>query len=857
MYSGCFSPVPVLLRGCCLSLLLASSSLMPAHAQGSRADYDRALSLAKRTENKVFRAAVKANWLPDQPHFWYRVATGPDAHEFLLVDAENAVRAPAFDHTALAQALSQATEQPLRPERLGVDQLEFAPDLGSVRFRHAGRLWRWDRRANTLTPDPAEPATRRSSQGSLDIRPSRRTGDETTITFVNRLADPVEVFWIDSEGERRNYGRVHAGARREQHTFAGHVWLVTDALGQPLAVFEADEAGLEAEIDGRAAEPERRTTRRRPPEGTASPDGRWLVFLRDFNVHLRDTRSGESWTLSRDGAADDAYAPAITWAPDSSRFVALRVRKGQEHKVHFVEAAPRDQLQPKLHTRDYLKPGDVLPRPRPVLFTVADRRCLPVDDALFPNPFTESGDLEIRWAPDGSEFFFDYNQRGHQLYRILAVNSETAGVRVVVEESSTTFVDYSNKTWRHWLPASNELLWMSERDGWAHLWLYDVATGQPRHPLTRGPWVVRRVEHVDETARQVWFFAGGIRPEQDPYHLHLCRVDFDGANLTVLTEGDGTHRVEFSPDRRWFIDTWSRVDHPPVIELRRSKDGRRVCELERADWSALLAEGWTVPERLVAPGRAGQTEIHGILIRPSRFDPARRYPVIEEIYAGPHGAHVPKEFGRLVRQHALAELGFVIVQIDGQGTNHRGKQFHDVCWQNLADAGFPDRIAWLRAAARTRAWMDLSRVGIYGGSAGGQNALRALLDHGDFYHVAVADCGCHDNRMDKIWWNEAWLGWPINDGYLRSSNVADAHKLQGKLLLIVGEVDTNVDPASTLQVADALIRADKDFDLLIMTSTNHGAAETPYASRRRMDFFVRHLLGVEPRHPGPEVTLPQ
>ncbi|MBE7500951.1 MAG: S9 family peptidase [Verrucomicrobiales bacterium] len=264
-----------------------------------------------------------------------------------------------------------------------------------------------------------------------------------------------------------------------------------------------------------------------------------------------------------------------------------------------------------------------------------------------------------------------------------------------------------------------------------------------------------------------------------------------------------------------------------------------------------------MPERLVAPGRDGRTEIHGILIRPSRFDPARRYPVIEEIYAGPHGAHVPKEFGRLVRQHALAELGFVIVQIDGQGTNHRGKQFHDVCWQNLADAGFPDRVAWLRAAARTRAWMDLSRVGIYGGSAGGQNALRALLDHGDFYHVAVADCGCHDNRMDKIWWNEAWLGWPINDGYVRSSNVADAHKLQGKLLLIVGEVDTNVDPASTLQVADALIRADKDFDLLIMTSTNHGAAETPYASRRRMDFFVRHLLGVEPRHAGPEVTLPQ
>jgi dipeptidyl aminopeptidase/acylaminoacyl peptidase len=289
------------------------------------------------------------------------------------------------------------------------------------------------------------------------------------------------------------------------------------------------------------------------------------------------------------------------------------------------------------------------------------------------------------------------------------------------------------------------------------------------------------------------------------------------------------------------------VDLPPVTELRRSEDGRLVVELERADWSALLSAGWTVPERLVAKGRDGETDIYGLLIKPSNFDPARRYPVIEEIYAGPHGAHVPKEFNRLMRQHALAELGSIVVQMDGMGTNHRGKKFHDVCWKNLADAGFPDRIAWLQAAARTRAWMDLSRVGIYGGSAGGQNALRGLLDHGDFYHVGVADCGCHDNRMDKIWWNEAWLGWPVDEGYVRSSNVADAHKLEGKLLLIVGELDTNVDPASTMQVADALIKADKDFELLVMTSTNHGAAETPYASRRRMDFFVRHLLGVEPR----------
>jgi dipeptidyl aminopeptidase/acylaminoacyl peptidase len=255
-----------------------------------------------------------------------------------------------------------------------------------------------------------------------------------------------------------------------------------------------------------------------------------------------------------------------------------------------------------------------------------------------------------------------------------------------------------------------------------------------------------------------------------------------------------------------------------------------------------------MPERFVAKGRDGKTDIHGIIIRPSNFDPAKKYPVIEEIYAGPHGFFAPKEWGRQTRQHMMAELGFIVVQLDGMGTNWRGKKFHDVAWRNIKDAGFPDRIAWMKAAAETRPWMDLTRVGIYGGSAGGQNTVAGLLHHGDFYKVGVADCGCHDNRMDKIWWNEAWLG-EMGPWYAENSNVVHAHKLTGKLLLIVGEVDTNVDPASTMQVANALIKADKDFDLLVMTSTNHGSAESPYGSRRRMDYFVRHLLKVEPRTP--------
>ena len=305
--------------------------------------------------------------------------------------------------------------------------------------------------------------------------------------------------------------------------------------------------------------------------------------------------------------------------------------------------------------------------------------------------------------------------------------------------------------------------------------------------------------------------------------------------------------MDFSPDKKYFVDKWSRVDSPPVTELRRAADGKLICELERADWSQLLTTGWRAPERFVAKGRDGTTDIYGVIYRPSNFDGAKQYPVVEKIYAGPQSSFVPKAFSLLDDARELAELGFIVVQIDGMGTSNRSKKFHDVCWKNLGDGGFPDRILWLKAAAAKYPQMDLSRVGIYGGSAGGQNALRALLAHGDFYKAAVADCGCHDNRMDKIWWNELYMGWPVGPQYAEQSNVTQAHNLQGKLLLIVGELDTNVDPASTMQVANALIKADKDFDLLVMPGVGHGAAGTPYGKRRLQDFFVRHLLGVEPR----------
>jgi dipeptidyl aminopeptidase/acylaminoacyl peptidase len=333
----------------------------------------------------------------------------------------------------------------------------------------------------------------------------------------------------------------------------------------------------------------------------------------------------------------------------------------------------------------------------------------------------------------------------------------------------------------------------------------------------------------------------GYHDGQDPYLVHQVRVDLDGKNFTLLTEGDGTDQLQWSPDEKYFVDKYSRVDLPPVHQLRNGGDGSLICLLEEADASEILDSGRRFPEPFVAAGRDGQTPIHGIIHRPINFDPTSSYPVVEYIYAGPHGHHVPKDFRAHYRLEDFIDRGFIVVQIDGMGTSWRSKAFHDVCWQNLVDGGFPDRVAWIKAAARHEPAMDVSRVGIFGGSAGGQNALAAVLTHGDFYQAAMADCGCHDNRMDKIWWNEQWMGYPLGDHYRTNSNVTLAPQLEGNLLLIVGELDRNVDPASTMQVVDALVKADKDFEMLVIPGAGHGASGTPYGRRRTAEFFVRHL----------------
>jgi len=587
-----------------------------------------------------------------------------------------------------------------------------------------------------------------------------------------------------------------------------------------------------------------RSQQNRPPDQpNASPDGMWDAFVKNFNVYVRAKGSKEDFAVSFDGSENNYYAlNSINWSPDSRAIAAYRVRPGYHRKIQYIESSPTDQLQPKYSTIEYAKPGDTLDIEQPVLFLLGAKKQLDVDKTLFSNAYDISNPV---WRKDSHAFTFEYNQRGHQVYRIIEVNATTGKARALVSEESKTFFCYSGKKYRYDVQDGKEIVWMSERDGWNHLYLFDPETGRVKNQITKGDWVVRGVEKVDEEKRQIWFRASGMYPGKDPYFNYYYRINFDGTGLTRITEADANHDVRFSEDMRFFVDTWSRVDLPTVSQLRSTADGKVLQELERADIQGLTKAGWRAPEVFTSLARDGKTDIWGIIIRPTNFDPAKKYPVIEFIYAGPQDSFVPKSFSPYYAMQAQAELGFIVVQIDGMGTSNRSKAFQDVCWKNLADAGFPDRILWHKAVAAKYPYYDISRVGIYGHSAGGQSALGALLFHPEFYKACVSSCGCHDNRMDKIWWNEQWMGWPLGTEYAASSNVDNAYRLRGNLLLSVGEMDNNVDPASTMQVVNALIKANKTFDLIVLPGQGHSPGGE-YGERKRFDFFVHHLLGIEP-----------
>ena len=585
-----------------------------------------------------------------------------------------------------------------------------------------------------------------------------------------------------------------------------------------------------------------------------SPDGKWELYIRDFNVWIKENGTNKEYQLSFDGAEKAGYGQ-VRWSPDSRTIFAMKQYEVDTRQILLAESRPTNQTQPNYRWIDYAKPGDALAQNIPVLFNVETKQQIPFDASSFNNQYSL---YFSAWSPDSKYAIFHYNQRGHQVYQIVAINTETGEYRALVDEQSNTFIYYNDIVTRY-IDGGNTLLFTSERDNWRHLYTVDIATGNVKQ-ITKGDWNVREILHLDEEQGIILCYANGLKAKEergnvapgtvsaagkkgkpqgeDPYNKHLIKVEIATGKVTDLTPENGHHTVYFNGNYSYFVDNYSRPDMAPVAVLKESGSGKVVLPLQTAKLDRLLETGYTLPEVFVAKGRDGKTDIWGTIHRPSNYDPSKKYPVIEYIYAGPHDSFVDKNFVIRNRFDRLKEMGFIVVYIDGMGTDNRSKEFQDVCWRNLKDAGFPDRILWMKAAASVYPEMDIDKVGIYGYSAGGQSAMGALLFYPEFYKVAVALCGCHDNRMDKIWWNEQWMGYPIGPWYGESSNVDNAHKLQGDLLLINGELDDNVDPASTLQVVSELVKHNKQFEQLYLPGHNHNLG-SEYITRRIYEFFYR------------------
>src|SRR5690348_509480 len=559
-----------------------------------------------------------------------------------------------------------------------------------------------------------------------------------------------------------------------------------------------------------------------------SPNGRWAAYVKDHNLFLRDTSTGTILQLTRDGIAGYDYAtplptlrtlveqgtenpkerPGVFWSPDSSKLVTYRMDSRNAGSFTSLQFVPPDQIRPKAYTVVYPLPGEVLPQAEPIIFDIQTGKQIEIKTAPLEMQF--QGGPFFDWLPDSQHIIYEHDGRGEKYIEVREVDASTGEQRVMVRESAETYVD-PGETFFRLIHDGEEVLWSSERSGWNQLYLYNGKTGQLENAVTKGDWVVRQISYVDEKARQVYFLASGREKNEDPYLTHLYSANFDGSGLQVLTPGSANHTVSVSPDGKFFVDNYSRVDLPGESVLCRA-DGSTVRVLERTDDSALLKTGWKYPIPFQGVAGDGKTDLYGLIWRPSNFDPAKKYPVIEQVYTGPQGFFVPKSFRGAFfgSEQPIAELGFVVVMVDGRGTTGRSRAFHEYSYRNLGGA-FEDHVAMIRQMAQKYSFLDVDRVGIYGTSAGGYGAAHAMLVHPEFYKVGVTISGDHDARLDKAWWNELYQGYPVQEDYAEQSNVTMAGKLEGHLLIEHGDIDDNVHPVGMMRFVDALIKANKSF----------------------------------------------
>ena len=722
------------------------------------------------------------------------------------------------------------------------------------------------------------------------VAPSWLAGDR--FWYANATPQGTEFIVVDPSRGTRARAFDQARIASALSAAAGHQY---DAMHLPFRTFELSPDGkiitvsvdrrrwacnpetgrCDAAVDDREAASGVRGTNAQgqpaaQPPAVVSPDGKRAAFIRDYNLWVRDIATGKETQLTRDGIKDYGYATdnagwihsdraILLWSPDSKKIATFQQDQRNVGDMYLVSTVAG---HPVLKAWKYPLPGDSI-------VSMIERVIIDVDGAkvtrLQMPPDQHRSTLcdhvacrgsewtDVEWYPDGSHLAFVSSSRDHKDATLRIADANTGAVRDVLEEHVATQYESGNGAvnWRV-LPASNEVIWFSERDDWGQLYLYDLTTGKLKRQITSGAGNVTEVKRVDEKARKIWFEGVGKTPG-DPYFRHLYSIGLDGKAQTLLTPEDADHDITLSPSGRWFVDSYSRPDVPPVTVVR-DLNGRLVSTIEKADVSKLVAAGWKPPTPITVKARDGKTDLYGLMFTPTRLDSTKKYPIVNHIYPGPQTGSVGGRGFSPARgdAQALAELGFVVVEIDGMGTPWRSKSFHDAYYGRMGDNTLPDQVAGMRELAQRYKWIDLDRAGIYGHSGGGFATADAMFRYPDFFKVGIAESGNHDNRVYEDDWGERYQGLLVRtanggDNYEPEANQNLAKNLKGKLLLAHGTMDNNVPPTNTLLVVDALIKANKDFDLLMLPNQPHGYGnESNYMTRRRWDYFVKNLLGVDP-----------
>jgi dipeptidyl aminopeptidase/acylaminoacyl peptidase len=758
--------------------ILAASAQQPSAL--TAADYARAEKfLAANVTPLVIGGSVFPNWLPGE-RFWYQSTTAAGT-EFLLVDPAKRTRAPAFDHTKLAAALSAAAGAAYDPHQLPLQSIEISPDGTMVSFNVGERRW------------------------SCDVQGARCAAiGEATVA--------------------RGAGGGRGGGR---------------GGGGPGGAGNA----------------------------VTSPDGKLATYIRDWNLWIRDVATGRERQLTADGVKYFGYATdnagwassdraIVLWSPDSRKIATCQQDERDVGEMYLVNTPVNPVGHPTLRISKFPLPGDkVMAMLHRVIIEVDTGRVIRFQMPPDYHRATLGDNFSLRdlqWSPDATKLAFISTSRDHKQAVLRIADASTGAVRTVMDETVKT--QYESRIGCQVLWATNEFLWYSERDNWGHLYLHDLNTGKLKNQITSGEGPVMQMARLDEKSRTIWFVAQGREKGEDPYFRHFYRIGMDGKNYASLTPDVGDHSVQLSPSGRYLIDTYSQPDVPPVVVLR-DGEGKPIMQLEEADISKLLAIGWKPPIPIKMKARDGETDIYGLMFRPTNFDPTKKYPIINNVYPGPQTGSTGSRTFNPARgdRQALAELGFIVVTIDGMGTPGRSKAFQDAYYGAMGrDNTIPDQIDGMKELAQRYSWIDIDRVGIWGHSGGGFATTTAMFRFPDFFKVGIAESGNHDQRINEDDWGERYQGLLVRnadgtDNYQAEANQDFAKNLKGHLLLAHGTMDTNVPPYQTLLVADALIKANKDFDLLLIPNANHSyGSASSYMMRRRWDYFVKWLLGVDP-----------